>query len=43
MFEALTVITVLFVALFSGLTFAAMRKGMGESLQTVRIKEKARR
>tara|TARA_R100001126_G_scaffold50171_2_gene28384 strand:- start:973 stop:1104 length:132 start_codon:yes stop_codon:yes gene_type:complete len=43
MFEALTVITVLFLVLFSGLTFAAMRNSMSERRQTVRITEKARR
>ena len=43
MFEALTVMSVLFVALFGGLTFAAMRNSMTGSRQTVRVNEKARR
>ncbi|WP_280177531.1 hypothetical protein [Pseudohoeflea suaedae] len=43
MFEAFTVVTVLFVALFGGLTLAAIRNSEAENRQTVRVTEKARR
>lgn len=43
MIEALGLMTVLFIALFGGLTAAAFHNGMKADRQTVRTNEKARR
>jgi putative effector of murein hydrolase len=42
MIEVLTLMTALFVALFGGLTLAALRNGM-QDMQAVQTNEKARR